>query len=47
VPARELLTFAMLRGERPASVLPAVGLLLAFAAVVAALAARLFRWDDV
>lgn len=35
----------MVRGEGPASVLPQIGILLAFALVAALLAARLFRWD--
>ena len=37
----------MVRGDGPASTLPAIGILLAFAVVVAAIAASLFRWDDV
>jgi ABC-2 type transport system permease protein len=37
----------MVRGEGPASVLPALGILLAFALVVGTIAAFLFRWDDV
>ena len=37
----------MVRGEGPASALPALGLLLGFALVVTAVATRVFRWDDV
>lgn len=37
----------MVRGEGPASALPAIGLLLAFALLVGAIATRLFRWEDV
>jgi ABC-2 type transport system permease protein len=37
----------MVRGEGPASALPAIGVLLAFAVVVGVIAAMLFRWDDV
>jgi hypothetical protein len=37
----------MVRGEGPAAVLPAVGILAAFTVVVSALAVRLFHWDDV
>ncbi len=37
----------MVRGDGPASVMPAMGLLLAFALVLSLLATRLFRWDDV
>jgi ABC-2 type transport system permease protein len=37
----------MVRGRSPASVLPQIGLLLAFALVVSLLATKLFRWDDV
>ncbi len=37
----------MVRGAGPASVLPEIGILLAFAVVVSAIASRLFRWDDV
>jgi ABC-2 type transport system permease protein len=36
----------MVRGEGPASVLPQIGVLLAFAIVVAGAALTLFRWDD-
>jgi ABC-2 type transport system permease protein len=36
----------MVRGEGPASVLPALGILVAFTVVVSAVAVRLFRWDD-
>ncbi|GIF01218.1 ABC transporter permease [Paractinoplanes rishiriensis] len=36
----------MVRGEGPAAVLPALGILLAFTIVVTALSVRLFRWDD-
>jgi ABC-2 type transport system permease protein len=37
----------MVRGQGPASVLPQIGILLGFAAVVGAIALSLFRWDDV
>jgi ABC-2 type transport system permease protein len=37
----------MVRGEGPASALPAVGILLGFAVVVGTIASFLFRWDDV
>jgi ABC-2 type transport system permease protein len=37
----------MARGEGPASALPAIGILLAFTAVVTAISVRVFRWDDV
>jgi ABC-2 type transport system permease protein len=37
----------MVRGEAPAAVLPQLGILLGFAVVVSAIAAFLFRWDDV
>ncbi len=37
----------MVQGQGPASTLPALGILLAFAAVVTAVAAPLIRWDDV
>jgi ABC-2 type transport system permease protein len=37
----------MVRGQGPVSVLPELGLLLGFAIVVGAIAARLIRWDDV
>ena len=37
----------MVRGQSAASVLPELGLLLAFAIVVGAVATRLIRWDDV
>ncbi len=36
----------MVRGQGPASVLPQVGLLLAFAVVVSAVSVLFFRWDD-
>ncbi|HEX6872015.1 MAG TPA: ABC transporter permease, partial [Micromonosporaceae bacterium] len=36
----------MVRGQGPAAVLDELGILAAFAVVVAAIAARLFRWDD-
>jgi len=36
----------MVRGEGPASILPQLGVLLAFAVVVTGIAATLFRWDD-
>jgi ABC-2 type transport system permease protein len=36
----------MVRGEGPATVLPQIGVLLAFAVVVAGAALALFRWDD-
>ncbi|GAA1830575.1 hypothetical protein GCM10009682_56650 [Luedemannella flava] len=37
----------MVRGEPPGAVLPQLGILVAFAVVVSAIAAMLFRWDDV
>lgn len=37
----------MVRGEGPVSVLPQLGILLGFAAVIAVIASFLFRWDDV
>jgi ABC-2 type transport system permease protein len=37
----------MVRGEGPASVLPELGILLGFTAVLSAIAARLFRWDEI
>lgn len=37
----------MARGEGPVSTLPAMGILLAFAAVLTVIAVRLFRWDEV
>ena len=37
----------MVRGDGPASVLPQLGILLAFAVVLAGAAAMLFKWDDV
>ncbi|MBO0775816.1 MAG: ABC transporter permease [Actinobacteria bacterium] len=37
----------MARGEGPASALPAMGILLAFAAVLTGIAVRLFRWDQI
>ncbi len=37
----------MVRGEGPASALPAIGILLGFALVVGFIATRMFRWDDV
>lgn len=37
----------MVRGRGPLDVLPQLGLLLGFAVVVSAVAARMFRWDDV
>jgi ABC-2 type transport system permease protein len=43
----EAMLDVMVRGEGPSSVLPTIALLLGFAAIVGALAARLFRWDDV
>ncbi len=36
----------MVRGHGPAAVLPELGILLAFAAVVGGIAVALFRWDD-
>ena len=36
----------MVRGQGPASVLPAMAILLAFAAVLTAVATRTFRWED-
>ena len=37
----------MVRDKSPLSVLPQIGILLGFAVVLSAIAARLFRWDDV
>jgi ABC-2 type transport system permease protein len=37
----------MSRGDGPASALPAMGILLAFAAVLTLIAVRLFRWDEI
>lgn len=37
----------MVRGQGPASVLPQIGVLLAFALVAAVLAVRVFRWDQI
>lgn len=37
----------MARGEGPASALPAMGILLGFAAVLTAIAVRLFRWEEI
>jgi ABC-2 type transport system permease protein len=37
----------MARGEGPAAALPAIGILLGFTVVVAAIAVRVFRWDAV
>ncbi len=50
MPLRYLVTGmqnVMARGEGPASALPAIGLLLALAAVLTVLAVRVFRWDAV
>ena len=50
MPLRYLVTGmqdVMARGERPASALPAIGILLGFTLVVSAIAVRLFRWDDI
>ena len=50
MPLRYLVTAmqdVMARGEGPASALPAIGILLAFTALVVAIAVRVFRWDDV
>jgi ABC-type multidrug transport system permease subunit len=50
MPLRYLVTGmqnVMARGEGPASALPAIGILLVFAAVVTVIAVRLFRWDGV
>lgn len=41
----EAMLDVMVRGEGPASALVPIGILAAFAAVVTAVAARLFRWD--
>src|SRR6266508_1366174 len=49
-PLRHLVTAmqdVMVRGKGPESVLPELGLLVAFAAVLAGVAAWVFRWDDV
>jgi ABC-2 type transport system permease protein len=37
----------MARGDGPASALPAMGLLLAFAAVLTLISVRVFRWDEI
>ncbi len=37
----------MARGDGPASALPAMGILLGFAAVLTLIAVRLFRWDEI
>jgi len=37
----------MSRGDGPASALPAMGILLAFSAVLTLIAVRVFRWDEV
>jgi ABC-2 type transport system permease protein len=37
----------MVRGDGPASVLPAIGILLAITCVLTAVAVRLFRWEEV
>jgi ABC-2 type transport system permease protein len=37
----------MARGEGPAAGLPAIGILLAIAAVLTAISVRVFRWDSV
>jgi ABC-2 type transport system permease protein len=37
----------MARGEGPSAALPAIGILLGFAAVVTLISVRFFRWDDV
>jgi ABC-2 type transport system permease protein len=50
MPLRYLVTGmqdVMARGEGPAAALPAIGILLAFTAIVSLIAVRLFRWDDV
>ncbi|HZB34048.1 MAG TPA: ABC transporter permease [Streptosporangiaceae bacterium] len=41
----EAMLNVMVRGEGPVSVLPQIGILLAFALVASLLAARLFRWE--
>jgi ABC-2 type transport system permease protein len=50
MPLRYLVTGmqdVMARGEGPAAALPAIGILLGFAAVLTLISLRLFRWDDV
>jgi ABC-2 type transport system permease protein len=50
LPLRHLTTGmldVMVRDKSPVSVLPQIGILLGFAVVLSAIAARLFRWDDV
>ena len=37
----------MARGDGPAAALPAVGVLLAFAAVLTLISVRVFRWDEI
>jgi ABC-2 type transport system permease protein len=44
---REGMMDVMVRGEGPLSVLPHIGVLLAFGAVVTLIASRFFRWDAV
>jgi ABC-2 type transport system permease protein len=49
-PLRHLVTAmqdVMVRGKSAVSVLPEIGLLLAIAVVLAAIAGKLFRWDDI
>jgi ABC-2 type transport system permease protein len=36
----------LVRGKGPASVLPELGILLAFAVVLATIAIKAFRWED-
>ena len=50
MPLRYLVTGmqdVMARGEGPVSALPAIGILLAFTAVLTLIAIRVFRWDDI
>jgi len=50
MPLRYLVTGmqnVMARGEGPTSALPAIGILLGFAAVMTVIAVRVFRWDDI
>jgi ABC-2 type transport system permease protein len=37
----------MARGDGPAAALPAMGILLAFAAVLTLISVRVFRWDEI
>jgi ABC-2 type transport system permease protein len=50
LPMKHLVTSmqdVMVRGQGPASTLPAIGILLGFAVVLTGISAFLFRWDDI